>query len=370
MQFKEIVAQEEAKQQLLQMVNMGRLPHALLLIGQEGCGQLALALALAQYVLCQQRTENEPCGTCQACIKSSKWIHPDIHFSFPTIGTNSKSDQFLEQWRTLLGDHPYFSAFDWLQHIGAENKQGNINKEECLNVFKKLSLKTFESEYKVLIMWMPEYLGKEGNRLLKLIEEPTENTFFILVAERAELILNTILSRCQLVKLNLLNDNTIIKALEKRGVPNAKASKIALLTNGNFNEAIKLSKQADNDNSLLFLDWMRKCYKGNGIEMVNWVERFASMGREHQKFFLQYALHFMREYLYFFMTNDLAQLRLAEAEQQTAVKFKAIINFEQVEKIVNLLNDLTFHIERNASPKLLLLDASLQINKLLKNKRD
>lgn len=178
MQFKEIVAQEEAKQQLLQMVNTGRLPHALLLIGQEGCGQLAMALALAQYVLCQQRTKNEPCGTCQACLKSSKWIHPDIHFSFPTIGTNSKSDQFLEQWRTLLGEHPYFSVFDWFQHIGAENKQGNINKEECLNVFKKLSLKTFESEYKVLIMWMPEYLGKEGNRLLKLIEEPTENTFF------------------------------------------------------------------------------------------------------------------------------------------------------------------------------------------------
>lgn len=368
MQFEDVIGQEGAKAQLVQMVNSDRLPHALLFLGKEGSGKLALALAFAQYVLCLDKTANESCGKCANCIKASKWIHPDIHFSFPTVGTNVKSDQFLGQWRSMLTEHAYPSIFEWLQLIGAENKQGNINKEECLNIIRKLSLKSFESDHKILIMWLPEYLGKEGNRLLKLIEEPPENTLFLLVAEQSELILNTILSRCQLIKLNTLSDEQVRAGLTELGVSSSQAFKVTQLASGNFSEALKLLKNVQNDNSILFLEWMRKCYKGNSVELVQWVDRFTKFGREHQKFFLRYALHFMREYLYLSMADDLERVRLTEAEQQTAIKFKQIIHFDQIEDIVSLLNQISYHVERNAHPKVLFLDASLQMNQFLRKK--
>ncbi len=369
MQFKDVIGQSVAKDQLLQMVASDRMPHALLFVGKEGSGKLGLALAFAQYVLCQQKKEGEPCGRCTNCIKAAKWIHPDIHFSFPTVGTNVKSDQFLEQWRVMLSEHTYPAIFEWLQMIGAENKQGNINKEECLNIIRKLSLKSFEGKHKVLIMWLPEYLGKEGNRLLKLIEEPPEDTLFLLVAENAELILNTILSRCQIIRLRSLSDEQVKEGLVRRGIDENRAFQISQLADGNFNEALKLLKQIDNDNAILFLEWMRKCYRGNSVELVQWVERFAKFGREHQKFFLRYALHFMREYLYLCTTNELSGVRLTDAERQTAIKFKQIINFDQIEEIVTLLNQLSFYIERNAHPKVLFLDASLQMNNFLRNQK-
>ncbi|MEN0051406.1 MAG: hypothetical protein AAF806_30350, partial [Bacteroidota bacterium] len=259
------------------------------------------------------------------------------------------------------------SAFDWLQRIGAENKQGNINKEECLNIVKKLSLKAYEGRRKILLMWMPEYLGKEGNRLLKLIEEPPENTYFILVAEQSELILNTIISRCQIVKLSPLRDEEIVKGLIHKGIDSEKATRIAQLSNGNFNAALQALDRNENDNATLFLEWMRKCYKGNSVELVQWVSDFAGVGRENQKYFLHYALHFMREYLFYSTTNQVETLRLGETEKKTAVNFRKIIGFGQIEKIVSLLDDLIFHVERNANPKVLFLDASLNMNKFLRN---
>lgn len=367
MYFKDILGQQATKDLLREMVQNDRMPHAQMFLGPEGSGKLALALAFAQYVMCENRGELDACGECLNCKKALKNIHPDIHFSYPTIGTKITSNHFLNQWRQVI-QNPYMDVNHWLQYIGAENKQGNITKEECVSIIKKLSLKTFEGAYKILILWLPEYLRKEGNRLLKLIEEPPGNTLFILVAEDQELILNTILSRCQIVKVKSLSDEEVIEGLmEKEQVTRSQAEPIAHLANGNFNEALKLKESNENSNATLFLDWMRKCYQGNGVNMLTWVEKFAGIGRENQKHFLKYALHFMREYMLLKMTGS-NQIRLREEELKTARNLTKVIEFHQIEQIAALFDDCSYHIERNANPKILFLDASIRLNKILKTK--
>nr|MCU0346389.1 hypothetical protein [Saprospiraceae bacterium] len=307
------------------------------------------------------------CGQCSQCSKVEKLVHPDLHFSFPTVGANVISDHHIADWRKAMAENPYLDVNQWLQRIGAENKQGNINKEECVSIIKKLSLKAFEGRYKILVMWLPEYLGKEGNRLLKLIEEPPDDTLIILVAENQELILNTILSRCQLVKVNRLNDEEVEAGLiQQKGLTSDKARSIAHLAAGDFNEALSIAAQPLKDNSNLFLDWLRKCYQGNGVDMAAWTETFADLGRENQKQFLQYALHFMREYM-LLKTTGSDQVRLPPEELKTAQNLSKIIGFGQIERITKLFNDCSFHIERNANQKLLFLDASIQLNKILRN---
>ncbi|MFT5168390.1 MAG: DNA polymerase-3 subunit delta' [Saprospiraceae bacterium] len=368
MLFRDIIGQKDLKLELIEMVNTERVPHAQLFLGPPGSGKLALAIAFAQYLLCEGDKKEDACGECASCSKVQKLILADLHFSFPFIGAKNTSNNFLSEWRLALKDNPYMDVNQWLQLIGAENKQGNINKEECLNIIRKLSLKSFESKYKVLIMWLPEYLAKEGNRLLKLIEEPPENTFFILVAENQELILNTILSRCQIVKINQLSDEDVVEGIMKQeSLSIEQAKSIAYMASGNFNEALQLVDKKENDNAKLFLDWMRICYKGNGAEMVPWVENFAGIGRENQKHFLRYALHFLREYMLVKLTGD-QNLRLQDQELKTAINLTKVIELHQIQEISTLFDDCYYHVERNANPKVLFLDASIELNRILKTK--
>lgn len=370
MLFREVIGHRDLKQELIEMINTQRVPHAQLFLGPAGCGKLALALAFIQYLLCEGDKQADACGTCNSCVKAQRYIHPDIHFSFPFFGSKNTSNNFLEEWRLALKERPYMNINQWLQSIGAENKQGNINKEECLNIIRKLNLKSFESPYKVLIMWLPEYLGKEGNRLLKLIEEPPENTFFILVAENQELILNTILSRCQIVKISQLNDEAIVQGIRAKepSLNLEQANSIAHLSNGNYSEALQLLQKKENDNATLFLEWMRICYKGKGTEMVPWVEKFATIGRENQKHFLKYALHFMREYLLVKLTGN-QNLRLQEQELKTAVNLTKVIELDQIQDISKLFDECSYYVERNANPKVLFLDASIELNRILKTQK-
>lgn len=362
MTFAEVIGQDKTKALLAQLMQSGRLPHALLLSGSPGCGHLPLALALAQYILCEDRGELDACGRCRHCLRAARWIHPDLHFSFPTVGTNVVSDTLLPQWRQALTDNPYLGINDWLQQISAENKQGNINKEECLNIIRKLSLKTFESPYKVLILWLPEYLGKEGNRLLKLIEEPPENTVFILVTERPELILNTILSRCQLVQVPPLDDEAVAEGLRALGHQDAAAIEMAVqLANGNFNEAQALIQREENDQTTRFLEWLRLAYRGKGGALADWVENFAQIGRENQKHFLRYALHFLRELTLLKVSGD-GRVRLRPGELEAAQGLLQVLEMDQIELLVQLINDTTYYVERNANPKILFLDASIQMS--------
>ncbi|MFT6149150.1 MAG: DNA polymerase-3 subunit delta' [Saprospiraceae bacterium] len=367
MKFSQIIGQDGTKTLLSSMMESERIPHAQLFLGAKGSGGLALAMAFAQLVLCDNPKDGEACGRCVSCIKTRKMIHPDVHYSYPTVGSKIVATNFLKEWRSAVEENPYMSLNQWLQKIGADNKQGNINKDECLAIVKKLSLKTFEGKYKILIMWLPEFLGKEGNRLLKLIEEPPENTLFILVAENQELILNTILSRCQIVKINPLQDEEVAQGLvERMKLSEDEAMKIARLANGNFNEAMSLVDNTENDNAKLFLEWFRACYKGNGKELVTLTEQLAKLGRENQKYFLTYSLHFLRELMVLRVTGNSDNVRLQPTEKQTAINMSKVIGFEKVEKISDLFNDAVFHVERNANPKILFLDTSIKLHKVLR----
>ena len=368
MYFSDIIGQATQKQLLQQLVDNERIPHAQLLLGPQGSGGLPLAIAFAQYVLCENRQANDSCGTCRSCHKVSRFVHPDVHYSYPTIGAKKVSTDFVAIWRQAMGANPYLNANQWLQKIDAENKQGNINVDECQAIARKLSLKTFEAPYKILILWLPEYLGKEGNRLLKLIEEPPDDTLFLLVAENQELILNTVLSRCQLIKINPLSNEEVAEGLLKRGVLGDRAHIVAQLSDGNLSEAIQLAASAENDNANLFLEWLRKCYKGWGPDLLQWVEQFATIGREQQKYFLRYGLHFLREYMLLKCTGDATSVRLLPKELETAQNLTKVIQLEQITPIMNIFDDCSTHVERNANPKVLFLNASIKLSHILRQK--
>lgn len=367
MAFKDVVGQLSVKTSLINRSRAGRMPHANLLLGSTGSGTLVLALALTQYLLCEQPTADDACGVCPHCQKTSRFIHPDVHFSFPTVGANAISDHFLAEWRQAIQAHPYMDVNQWLQKIGAENKQGNITKEECVSIIRKLSLKTFEDNSKILLMWLPEFLGKEGNRLLKMIEEPPDNTIFILVAEDQHLILNTILSRCQLLNVHPLSDEEMVSGLMSHGLSTEEAHRTAFLANGNLREALMLVEQESDDSTARFLAWMRQTYKGHPVEMVNWVEDFSKLGREQQKHFLKYALHFLRELMVIKIAGSL-QVRLRGEELDTATKMSAVLEMDQIEQLAKLFNDCIFSVERNAHPKILFLDTSIKMHQIMRKK--
>lgn len=376
--FKNVIGQKETKQRLLGSLKAERVPHAQIILGPEGSGALSLALAYAQYLQCENPTYEDACGTCASCSKASKFIHPDIHFSFPTV-ESKLSTQLLPEWRKFLEENPYGNVNNWLNSLGAENKQGNIYAKECDDIIRKLNLKRFEGKYKILLLWLPEFLGNEGNRLLKVIEEPTDDTLFLLVAENQEQILNTILSRCQLVKVYPLEEEELSAALQaKHSISTEKARTISFLAEGNFNKAEAILEEGgENDDASLFIEWLRTCWGAQPGAMVHWVEKISGglpvngrkYGRKEQKNFLYYGLHFLRELAVLLGTADAERLRLLSAERESAVKMSKVMNLNHIEHIKDLLDECYYHIERNAHPKALFLSASVKISKILKAHR-
>jgi DNA polymerase-3 subunit delta' len=367
MQFKDIVGQQAVKQRLLNTVHENRVSHAQLFLGPEGSGSLALAVAYAQYLSCEDRQADDSCGVCSSCRKYEKLVHPDLHFSYPFFASdkNDTALSFIEQWREALLTHPYLSLDIWRGYLEAENKQANINIAECHQIIKKLSLKPFESVYKILILWLPEYLDKVGNTLLKIIEEPQPNTVFLLVAQNQDQILNTILSRTQLVKITCLPYNDVRNYLiNKRGVPAHTAEEAAYLSNGNLTEALGMLQQEANSFHADFLEWLRKCYGNKGLDVMRFVERIAKAGREPQKNFIRYGISYIRECcLLLGGAGDL--VHLPAAEKETAQKMAGVMNMEMAEAISEVLEKAHYAVERNANPKILFLDVSLQIIKIL-----
>jgi DNA polymerase-3 subunit delta' len=371
MQFKEIIGQEDIKKQLIQTVVENRVSHAQLFLSPEGSGALPLAIAYAQYINCQNRTNTDSCGQCSSCRKYEKYIHPDLHFSYPFFASKDikTSVDVLEEWRNMLLNDPYFDLEIWRSKLNAENKQANINIAECHDIIKKLSYKAFEAETKVLIMWLPEYLDREGNALLKIIEEPPANTLFILVAQNQEQILTTILSRTQIVKIPKLTDSDIETYLiDKSQLSENQATEYSFLADGNLIEAKALLLDTPNNNASYFTEWLRMGYGNRVPAMIDFTEEVAKWGRENQKNFLKYGINFLRECsLLLSGADDL--VKLPTDTLSIAVKLTTnVLNLAMVEALISELEQAHYHIERNANPKILFLDVSLQLVKIIKFK--
>ena len=343
--------------------------HAILFDSSEGNAGLPLALAFAQYLNCVDKQEDDSCGSCPSCHKMEKMIHPDVHYSYPVIRKDDKpiSDDFITQWRSAIIENPYISYFEWLSKMDAENKQGNIAVAECHSIIKKLSLKAFEGNYKILLMWLPEHLGKNGNTLLKIIEEPPENTVFLFVTQNKDMILNTILSRTQQIMLPPLADQSIADYLIRQlNIHEEEALRIAGLSAGNFMEALRISQSEKQNYANEFIDWMRLCWKNDGVGIYKWVIEFSQKGREYQKDFLLYGFRLIRESV--LLKNNSKQLtHLYEEEDRFSHDLSVFLNPEKAIEIYELLNKSHYYVERNTNPKILFFNLSLQLNKILRN---
>jgi DNA polymerase-3 subunit delta' len=404
MQFSGVIGQQAIKKQLVHMIQQNRLSHALLFLGKEGTGALSLARAFAQYMVCEKvngtskpkvqdagpslfgeepapvavSTEkilyDDSCGECPSCIKAAKLIHPDIHFSYPVIprkpGDKPISTDYITEWREFMEDNPYGNNYDWLQYIEAENKQGNITALECNDIIRKMNLKSFEAPYKILLMWMPEMLGKEGNKLLKLIEEPPPDTIFILVAENDALILPTILSRTQLVKIPPLNKQDIEAALELReNMPMSKARQVAAVSEGNYHEALQLLQHSDDDWEVLLRDWLNSIIKTGPAAQVKWIDEVSKIGREKQKQFLRYFTHLLEQAIRLSMMGEAAgDSSLKESDNDFALRFNKLCNLAQQEAIIHELDQAAYHIERNANAKILFHALTIRLYHIISNK--
>lgn len=378
MLFKDVFGHDKIKKHLAESFHAERTAHAQIFLGKEGNGALALALAYSQFLLCENPTHQDACGQCSSCRKNSKFVHPDVHFSYPTIGAKAISTDFIKEWRAAIIENPYLNASQWLEKLGAENKQGNITKNECVSIVQRLSYKALEGKFKIMILWLPEYLGKEGNRLLKLIEEPRPNTVFLLISEQPNKILNTILSRCQLVNIPRLEDEQIADQLTQHWhLDTEKAQTIAYLVEGNYNKALSLIHEIEENNAHLFVDWLRTCYQGKPKEMVQWVEGivsgkhpeksfFVKMGRKDQVVFLDYAQYFLSEFSHLQFGKGRLKIRLQQAELTTAQNMLKIIGSHQIDQLKNLFDKTAFHVERNGNPRILFLDASIQMHHILR----
>lgn len=368
MLFSEIIGNQAVKQRLIQTAGDGRISHAQLFLGPEGSGALALAIAYAQYINCTARTQTDACGQCSSCVKYNKLVHPDLHFVFPVAATDKVkkdpvSDLFLAEWRKLFAQNPYFGLNQWLEFLNVENKQVGIQKNESAEIIKKLNLKTYEADFKVMVIWLPEKMNdSSANKLLKILEEPPAKTLFLLVSENEGEILQTILSRTQLVKISKLDSPELKKTLQaKYQLADDVLTAVVQTSNGNYNAALQLLETSDQftENFEWFTRYMRLSYSRNVPELLQWADGLASQGRERLKNFLEYSLKMVREN--FMLNNHVPQIvYLNNTENQFSQKFHTFINEVNVATLTRELNEAHYHIERNGNAKIILFDLALK----------
>ena len=373
MLFKEVIGQREVKRRLLNLVADDRVPHALMLYGPEGSGKLGLALAMMQYISCADRQRSDSCGACPSCLKFKKIIHPDLHFVIPVLKTSKVtkdpvSDHFMEEWRAAFLANPYISENEWYEAIGAENKQGIINKEESLQVIRKLGLKPYESEYRMIIIWLPEKMNQPAaNKLLKLIEEPPEKTIIIMVSEQTDRILPTIVSRTQLMHVPPLTEPEIREGLMAEEASDSDLVEDAIRkSGGNYKTALQAlrSDQLEHQYFDLFTSLMRLAYARNIIELNDWVDQVAGLGRERQKQLLEYSLRLLRESFILGVGSDELNY-LSRKEQAFAEKFSPFIHHGNIHAMAEAFDLAASHIEANGNPRIILMDLSIGIIKWL-----
>jgi DNA polymerase-3 subunit delta' len=374
MRFSEIPGQQQVKQLLVQSVRRNHVAHAQLFRGAEGSAALALALAYATFLNCEGRPPEaeDSCGQCPSCQKIDKLIHPDLNFILPVTTTkavpkDAVSSKFAAEWRSFVLANPYQGFNDWMQHIGAENKQGSISKEESLQLLKLVSLKAFEARFKLVVLWLPELMHPAAaNAVLKLLEEPPPATVFLLLSYAPEQLLPTITSRVQPVVVRPLAEEELTHWLrDEQHLPEAQARQLAQLTEGNPGAALAAQTTTDHDYFELFAKWMRVCFSNKVIDILEKSDEFQKLGRENQKEFLQYALTVLRKVLLFGLNPQLVP-HLPAAEQQFVQGFSRFITPRNADPISRELNEAHYHIERNASPRMVFVDTSLRVAELLK----
>lgn len=382
MEFSEILGQEHIKSHLANTAKMGRIPHAQLFVGSEGSGTLAVAIAYAQYILCGNINSENTIQNTSCNLKVNSLMHPDLHFIYPTVSTEDvktkpKSIDFVADWRQFVLQNPYGSLFDWYRLLGVKNKQGEIRVDDAQEILKTLALKSYEGGYKIMIIWMADKLNiAASNKILKILEEPTNKTLFILISENEEDIIQTIRSRCQVLHFNRIGEKTIADFLVKNHQIELKSAlKIAHQAQGNFNKVLQLLK-TDNEDVVFekwFVDWVRAAYRANGraeviLDLIAWSDQIAALGRETQKKFLLFCIDMFRQAL--LLNYQILNLVYFEP---TVEKFKLenlapFVNGNNINKIFQELSDAIFHIERNGNAKIILTDLSMKLTRLIHKK--
>ncbi len=380
MLFEEVLGHKSIKNHLANSADLGRIPHAQMFVGPEGCGTLPLAIAYATHLLCLPH-KNDPAAL-EACLSKCKSLnHPDLHFAFPVansdkVKSHAVSDLYLEDWRSFLREQPYGNLFDWYRQMGIEKKQGQIGVDEAHDIVKKLLLKSFEGGYKVLIVWMAEKMNvSASNKLLKLIEEPPQKTVVILIAGDEEQIIKTITSRCQVLHFNPLPQEIIVMALKNKGINQETAHKIAHEAQGNYNKALDLLRNDSEDLVFekWFVQWVRSAFKAKGNkaaihELILWSEEVARTSREAQKKFLEYCLTAMRQAILLnYGANKLVYLQM-HTEGFQLNKFAPFVHENNIEQIVKELETAILHIARNGNSKIIFTDLSIKLTRLLHTK--
>jgi DNA polymerase-3 subunit delta' len=382
MDFSEIIGQDHLKNHLTKTADSGRIPHAQLFIGPEGSGTLATAIAYAQYILCKNVDGENSEGVESCNLKFSNLTHPDLHFIYPTVTTTDvkskpKSVDFLADWREFVKQNPYGSLFDWLNFLEAGNKQGEIRVDDAQEILRLLSLKSYEGGYKIAIIWMADKMNvAASNKLLKLLEEPTDKTLFILIAENEEDIIQTILSRCQVLHFNGLSENNIAERLSADfNIHEREARKMAHKAQGNFNKALKFIYENGEDDLFeeWFVEWVRAAFRAKGnasaiSDLIRWSETIAGIGRETQKKFLNYCIEMFRQALLInYQTTSLVYMEPKVANFKLE-KFAPFVNGTNIDAIFTELSDAIYHIERNGNAKIVLTDLSIKLTRLIHKK--
>jgi len=374
MQFKSIIGQKALINKLITGYNENRIAHTQLFLGNEGSGALAIAIAFAQFLVCTNKSANDSCGVCPSCVKFEKLVHPDLHFYFPTTTSSSvkkdpKSSLFLNEWRSYItNNNAYATLVGWYEHIGVGNKQGIIRKDDANEIISSLSLKAYEANYKVIIIWMVDKMNESAsNKLLKTYEEPPENTIIILIAEKYEQLLATVRSRAQLFKIPQLTESDIANELIKCGSDEKTAKDVALISNGNWNKAQEIINNTEETqaNFINFRKWLRLCFQPKDYSaLIKFNQEMAKTGREKQKSFLNYGLEVIHNAI-LQNNNGGSVVKKAGDELDFSVKFAPFINETNQTEMYTAINQAIYHIERNAHAGILFSDLSFTIVDLI-----
>lgn len=374
MRFKDIHGLTSTKEMLLSGIRNNHVAHAQLFAGKPGSPALSMALAYATYLNCENPAEDDACGQCPSCVKSQKFVHPDVHFIFPVSSTknvaakDASSRVFLKEWREFLLTTPYGSLQDWSALYGGEDKQALISTKEKQTITNDLSLKAFEGKYKIMLIWLPELMHPNAaNGILKVLEEPPENSIFLLVSEQPDRLLTTIQSRVQRLNIPSFSDQELSELLvAAHGIEEGRSKQLAHLADGSLRLALHLSAEVEEDNFTQFSEWMRQCHQRQMNDLVDKSEAFSKLSRGAQNTFLQYGLSILREALVSTSSSNDGLLRVEGNEKNFASNFGKALSVEQIQIMSELLSEATYHLERNASAKILFMNLSINLSKAIR----